>query len=133
MNEYVTDTQALVKFMQNKLVVNKEYHQIYENAEVGKDIIIIPAIVLMEIMYLCEKNRIPVSVFDIEQLLDSKNYRLEPLTLEILKVATSIDDIPELHDRLIAATAVYLDLPIITNDEVILNSKHIKTIPTRSV
>jgi len=128
MNEYVTDTQALVKFMQNKLVINKKYHQIYENAEVGKDIIIIPAIAVMEIMYLCEKNRIPVSVFDIERLLDSKNYRLEPLTLEILKTATKIKDIPELHDRLIAATAVYLDLPIITNDEVILKSKYIKTI-----
>ena len=128
MNEYVTDTQALVKFMQNKLVINKKYHQIYENAEVGKDIIIIPAIAVMEIMYLCERNRIPVSVFDIERLLDSKNYRIEPLTLEILKTASRIKDIPELHDRLIAATAVYLDLPIITNDKVILKSKYIKTI-----
>ena len=128
MNEYVTDTQALVKFMQNKLVINKKYHQIYENADAGKDIIIIPAIAVMEIMYLCEKNRIPVSVFDIERLLDSKNYRIEPLTLEILKVATRIKDIPELHDRCIAATAVYLDLPIITNDKVILKSKYIKTI-----
>jgi len=39
-----------------------------------------------------------------------------PLTLEILKTAIEITDIHELHDRLIAATAKHLDLPLITND-----------------
>lgn len=40
----------------------------------------------------------------------------------------AIDDIPELHYRLIAATARYLDAPIITNDPVIRKSKFVKII-----
>ena len=55
----------------------------------------------------------------------SRNYQFEPLSLEILKVASQIDDMPELHDRLIAATAKYLDLPIITNDPAIRSSKFV--------
>jgi PIN domain nuclease of toxin-antitoxin system len=82
----------------------------------------------MEILYLFEKNRIGIDLLQIENLLNSKNYQLEPLTLEILKTASKINDIPELHDRVIAATAAYLGFPIITNDPVILSSRFVKTL-----
>ena len=87
--------------------------------------IIIPAIVLMEVLYLFEKNRIDISLFQTEDLLKSQNYQFEPLSLQILKTASEITDIPELHDRLIAATARYLDLPLITNDPVIRASEFV--------
>ena len=41
---------------------------------------------------------------------------------------SEIDDIPEFHDQLIAATARYLDLPIITNDPVIQDSKFVEVL-----
>jgi predicted nucleic acid-binding protein len=44
--------------------------------------------------------------------MESQNQQFEPL-----------HDIPELHDRLIAATAMHLDLPLITNDPVISKSE----------
>ena len=127
MSEYVTDTQALVKFMTDEKVISQTYQNIFEDTDKGINSIIIPAIVIMEILYLFEKSRIPVGIFDVEKLLESKNYIVEPLSLDILKVASEIDDIPELHDRLIAATSKYLDIPIITNDAAIHNSKHTKT------
>ena len=65
----------------------------------------------MEILYLFEKNRISVDLLKTEELMKSRNYQFEPLSLDILKAASEIDDIPELHDRLIAATARYLDIP----------------------
>jgi hypothetical protein len=61
--------------------------------------------------YLFEKNRIDIGLLQTEDLFKSQNYQFEPLSFEILKTASEIDDIPELHDRLIAATARYLDLP----------------------
>ena len=128
MSSYVTDTQALIKFMIGKKVINDKCHQAFLSADRGEDIVIIPAIVLMEIMYLFEKNRIPVDLIQTEDLLKSSNYQFEPLSLEILKAASQIDDIPELHDRLIAGTARYLDTPIITNDPVINKSKFVKTL-----
>ena len=126
MNSYVTDTQALIKFMMGQKVINKQCHQAFLSADSGKSVIIIPAIVLMEVLYLFEKNRISIDLIKTEDLLKSSNYHFEPLSMEILKAASEIDDIPELHDRLIAATAKYLDIPIITNDPIIRKSRFVK-------
>jgi len=126
MADYVTDTQALVKFMMGKKVINDKAHQVFLSTDKGECTIIIPAVVLMEVLYLFEKNRISIDLIQTEDLLKSKNYQLEPLNMEILKTASDITDIPELHDRLIAATARYLDIPIITNDPVIRNSQFVR-------
>jgi len=123
MDSFVTDTQALVKFMMGQRVINDRSHQAFLSADNAESTIIIPAIVLMEVLYFFEKNRIDISLFQTEDLLKSQNYQFEPLSLEILKTASEITDIPELHDRLIAATARYLDLPLITNDPVIRASE----------
>jgi predicted nucleic acid-binding protein len=125
MGNYVTDTQALVKFMLGKKVINDTCHKAFLDADQGKNTIIIPAVVLMEILYLFEKNRISVDLLKTEELMKSRNYQFEPLSLDILKAASEIDDIPELHDRLIAATARFLDIPLITNDPVIISSRHV--------
>ena len=125
MPSFVTDTQALVKFMMGKKVINDAAHQAYLSADKGEATIIIPAIVLMEVMYLFEKSRIQIGLLQTEDLMESQNYQFEPLSFEILKTASQITDIPELHDRLIAATARHLDLPLITNDPVISKSKFV--------
>ena len=126
MADYVTDTQALIKFMMGKKVINDKAHQAFLSADKGESTIIIPAVVLMEVLYLFEKHRIDIGLLQTEDLLKSQNYQFEPLILEILKTASEITDIPELHDRLIAATSRYLDIPIITNDPVIRKSKFVK-------
>ena len=128
MASYVTDTQALVKFMMGQKVINEQCHQVFLSADRGENTIIIPAIVLMEILYLFEKSRIKIDLIQTEDLLQSRNYQFEPLSLEILKTATVIDDIPDLHDRLIAATARHLDIPLITNDPVIRKSRSVKVL-----
>lgn len=128
MDSFVTDTQALVKFMTGKKVINDKSHKAFQSADRGEAAIIIPAIVLMEVLYLFEKNRIDINLLQTEELFKSQNYQFEPLGLDILKTASEIDDIPELHDRLIAATARYLGLPLITNDPMIHNSKFVKTL-----
>ena len=128
MDKFVTDTQALIKFMMGKKVINDKSHQAYKAADKGEAAIIIPAIVLMEVLYLFEKNRIDIGLLQTEDLLKSRNYQFEPLSFEILKTASEIDDIPELHDRLIAATARYLGLSLITNDPLIRNSGFVEVL-----
>ena len=128
MDSFATDTQALVKFMMGLKVIDEKSHKAFLSADRGESVIIISAVVLMEILYLFEKNRIKIDLLQTEELLKSKNYQVEPLTLEILKTASEINDIPELHDRLIAATARYLDLPLITNDPAIRASTFIKVL-----
>lgn len=126
MNKYVTDTQALVRFLSGGKGISKAADLIFNRADAGEDIIIIPAVVLFEIGYLHEKGRISVSVKDLRAVLeDSLNYREERLSLEIIECAFDIPDIPELHDRLIAGTARHLRLPLLTNDPLILASSFV--------
>ncbi len=126
MDNFVTDTQALVKFMMGKKNMNHRSFNAYQSADKGLAIIIIPAVVLMEILYLFEKHRIDVGLLHTKELMKSRNYQFEPLSFDILMTASGINDIPELHDRLIAATAKYLGLPLITNDPVIKKSEHVE-------
>jgi predicted nucleic acid-binding protein len=129
MNRYVTDTQALIKFLNGKKVINDIIDSIFRKADEGENIIVIPSVVLFEIGYLHEKQRIPISVTDIKAVLeDSVNYREERLSIEIIESSFEIRDIPELHDKLIAGTARYLNLPMITNDPVILASRFVNCI-----
>jgi predicted nucleic acid-binding protein len=108
MNKYVIDTQALVKFLNGKKVMNDTIDLILKQADAGEHIIIIPAVVIFEIGYLYETNRIPISIEDIKTILkNSMNYVEEKLSIEIIESAFGIKDIPELHDRLIAGTAYY--------------------------
>jgi PIN domain nuclease of toxin-antitoxin system len=129
MNRYVTDTQAIIKFLNGEKVINEIIDSIFENAEKGENIIIVPSVVLFEIGYLYEKGRIPCSLRDMKMILDSSvNYIEEKLSMNIIETAFEITDIPELHDRLIAGTARYLKIPLITNDPVILRSKFVECV-----
>lgn len=129
MSDYAVDTQALIRFMEGKRVTPSAVREILEATDRGEHRIIIPAIVLMEIMYLFEKRRITKSILDIETLLSTSiNYRFEPLIPDILKTASTIQDVPELHDRLIAATASYLNIPLLTNDPDLIASQSVITL-----
>lgn len=129
MSRYVTDTQALIKFLNGKKVINDIVDSIFRKTDEGENIIVIPSAVLFEIGYLHEKQRIPVSVKDIKNVLeDSVNYREEKLSIDIIESSFEITDIHELHDRLIAGTARYLNLPLITNDPIILASRFVNCI-----
>ncbi len=89
----------------------------------------IPTMVLAEILYLSEKNRISASLADVFQLIrDIPNFKEFPMDCEVLESAVEITDIPELHDRLVSATAKLLGLELITNDPKMESSAFVKTI-----
>lgn len=126
--EYVADTVALVLHLE-KRKSGASAEQIFDSAENGQTIIHIPAMVFAEILYLSEKKRITTNLADVFALLqNSPNFKEFPLTADVIKSAEQITDIPELHDRIISATAKHLNLELITNDTKIQNSTFVKTI-----
>jgi len=128
MNKFVTDTMAYVLHLE-KRKMPETTKNIFQNAENGDTEITVPAIVIAEIGYLSEKKRIDLSLNDVSTHLEKTiNFKEQPLNNAIINTAYQIDDIPELHDRLIAGTAKYLDQELITNDPIIEKSKHVKTI-----
>ena len=129
MNQYVIDTQALIKFLNGKKVISDKIDSILKKADEGENIVMIPSVVIFEIGYLHERGRIPISLDDIQNILDkSINYTEEKLSMAIIRAAFEIEDISELHDRLIAGTARYFDTPLITNDPVIQKSAYVKCV-----
>ncbi len=83
----------------------------------------------MEILYLSERRRISVDLTVLKNLLArSQSYSVAPVSFEVIDATATVDDIPELHDRVIAGTAAWLSIPILTNDPVITASRHVKTI-----
>jgi len=113
---YVLDTVALVRHFSAKGKLGRQARFILDNIEESGDVFIISTISLMELMYLSEKQRINLNFQDtLIRIEQSASYSIVDLNVEVLKVAASVD-FYELHDRLILATAKWLDIPIISSD-----------------
>lgn len=127
-DEYVTDTVGLVIYLENRRL-GTEAQQVFEAAEKGQTVVHIPAMVLAEVLYLSEKNRIATNLTDVFHLLKNvPSFREFPMTGGVLDSAAEIDDIPDLHDRLISAGARLLNLDLVTNDSKIEASAFVNTV-----
>lgn len=83
----------------------------------------------MEVLYLSEAGRIDLPLAElVATVSSSRNYTIVPVDADITLAAVGVDDVPELHDRIIVATARYLGVPILTGDQVIAASQHAHTV-----
>lgn len=124
----MADTVALVLHLE-KRTMGTAVDQAFQDVEQKKAQLLLPAMVFAEIMYLSERKRITATLADVETYLTTQTSCMAaPLTLEIVKAAQTITDIPELHDRLIAATAVHHKATLLTNDTTISASTYLQTL-----
>ncbi len=117
---YVTDTHSIVWYMTDNPNLSIEARRAFSKADSGEDYIFIPCIVFFELLYLTEKKKIAID-FDsfVEMVSSSKNYRIEPLCLPIIKKSKAISKgrVSDPWDRLIAATSIHLGFPLISRDK----------------
>jgi PIN domain nuclease of toxin-antitoxin system len=89
-------------------------------AEAGYDILLSP-ISLAEIVYLVEKSRLPASAYEeLKDALADPEYVIEeaPFNAEIVDamVKVSRTEVPDMPDRIVAATGVHFGVPVISRD-----------------
>lgn len=123
----VADTHAALWYLYGDARLADTAKNVIENALNGDQAIVISAISLIEIIYLIEKGRIPSQAFmRLTSILnDSKtSFKQYPVNLSIAQALSEIDrnQIPDMPDRIIAATALHLGVPIITRDRRIVGS-----------
>jgi predicted nucleic acid-binding protein len=115
--QYLLDTVALIRHFVGKGKIGKRALRILDEIEKSEDRLLISVVSLMEVMYLSEKNRIDISLQEtLDNIESSKKYTIVDLNADILKVAETIS-FYELHDRIILATAKWLQIPVISSDE----------------
>ena len=127
-SEFVTDTMGLVlRIEQRRLPPPGK--AIFDAVESGTVTVYVPIMVFAEILYLAEKHRISLSLHAVAEHLEQfQHYREYPMSFAVVQAAAYIPDIPELHDHLIAGTARFLTLDLITNDPTIQASTFVRTV-----
>jgi PIN domain nuclease of toxin-antitoxin system len=133
MSAVVADTHAIIWYLRSPKKLSTNALTSLDNALTNGESIFISAISLVEMNYLVEKNWIPTSSLEqLLQLIDDRLVKLVvvPLDTPVARAFTQIprEIVPEMGDRIIAATSLYLGLPLVTKDHKIRNLSNIQTI-----
>ncbi len=129
----VADTHALIWYLSATPELSANAKNFMDNAAASGGFNFVPTISLVEITYLIEKGRISANVLPrINAIIQTPNSVLKPIELshQISMTLSQIPraTVPEMLDRIIAATAFYLNLPLITKDHKIQALQNINTI-----
>ena len=121
MKAHVADTHALIWHLQDSPRLSPQVRSLFSRADDGEVSIVVPTIVLVEMTYLAEKKRIANTLVKAALNLlreTSGSYRLAPLDLAVVEALewASRSLVPDMPDRIIAATALSLGLPLLSRD-----------------
>jgi|SRR5580658_2096511 PIN domain nuclease of toxin-antitoxin system len=127
---YVTDTHALL-WSAGSSRLSRKARRIFDEAEAGHCLIYIPLAVLWETTILIKNGDIALSQsFDhwSGEILSRPGFDLAPLDLKIVSESLALGMFSDPFDCIIVATARVLDLPLITADRRITESRMVEVI-----
>ncbi len=123
----IADTHAAVWHLFNDKRLSIAASSFIAAAAISRQKIGISSISLAEIVYLVEKQRIPANTYALllSELANPEHVFMEiPVTNAVIDSMRHIprDIVPDLPDRIVAATARHFDVPLISCDSCIHNS-----------
>lgn len=132
MADIVIDTHIVIWYFADPMQLSKPAEKAIDEAE-QNGLIFVSAITIVELIYLIEKKKIPQDILDLlRTALDDPTtaFRFIEMSREISDEVENIPrlTVPEMPDRIISATALHLNLPLITKDHKIQNLTNINTI-----
>ena len=121
----VADTHTALWYLFNDARLSVAAGDFIDQAAAAGSPIVVSSISLAEIVYLIEKNRLPANAYaDLKAALDDPDHVFDhvfkeaPFTVEIVDSMRQVPraDVPDMPDRIVAATAVYFGVPVISRD-----------------
>ena len=121
MLDHVADTHALIWYLEDSPRLGEAARNIFDACDRQEILIYVPTICLVEMLYLQEKGRISdglKALLDAELRSAGSRLVVANLTAGVVDAMNRIprDIVPDMPDRIIAATALHLDLPLLTRD-----------------
>ncbi len=117
----IADTHAAIWYLFNDGRLSAAAGDFIDNAAAAGRPVGVSAISLAEVVYLTEKNRLPPGAYeDLSAALADPGHVLTvvPLTPEIVATMPQVqrEAVPDMPDRIVAATGVYFGVPVISRD-----------------
>jgi len=117
----IADTHSAIWYLFNDPRLSLAARNAFAQATANGDHVGVSAISLAEIVYLAEKARIPETTFEnaLEMLRDPETVLTEvPVDSAVVEVMRFIarDQVPDLPDRIVAATGRRYGVPVISRD-----------------
>jgi PIN domain nuclease of toxin-antitoxin system len=133
MADVVIDTHTAIWYFADSPEISALAAETIDNASANGDLVILATITIVEIVYLIDKRKlVPQTLSSLMQNLKLPNssFISQDLTEDIAQTSQQIPRsiVSDMPDRIIAATALYLHLPLITKDSKIQALQAIKTI-----
>jgi PIN domain nuclease of toxin-antitoxin system len=117
----IADTHAVIWYLLDSPRLSTSAQAQFETCRTEGIRVGVSSISIVEIVYLVDKDRIPAETIPLlEEGLEQQPALLEivPLTQSIALAVRQVPraQVPDLPDRVIAATAPHLDVPLISRD-----------------
>ena len=117
----IADTHTALWYLFNDAHLSVAAGDFIDQAAAAGMRIVVSSISLAEIVYLIEKNRLPRNAYtDLKAALADPDhvFKEASFTVEIVEAMRQVPraDVPDMPDRIVAATAVYFGVPVISRD-----------------
>jgi PIN domain nuclease of toxin-antitoxin system len=127
--DYITDTHSLLWAFTRPRKLGEQARHAFEKVANGEANLLIPVIVLAELIFTIENKPIEADLGKIlSAIQNSPNIEFIDFDYESALRLRELTAIPEMHDRMIVATALEYKTPLITFDEIITKSGLIEVI-----
>ena len=120
---YVLDTHVLVWYFTGNARLSPEARNLIDEVRQQGGRLLIPTIVLAEALNIAAKGRV---VFDFQQLYqlvrDEPEFEIVEFGIDVFDETLRVSAVPEIHDRIIVATARFFGADLLIKDGVIRSS-----------
>jgi PIN domain nuclease of toxin-antitoxin system len=117
----IADTHAALWYLLSNPNLSRTARTFMDECASAGNAIGLSPVSLAEIVYLVEKNRLPRAAYDeLKSAIADVNYVIEeaPFNARVVEAMQRVarEAVPDLPDRIVAATALYFDVPVISRD-----------------